>query len=93
MDLYGDSAEFFEKRREKGIKTPLDNCPVLNNLQKELWEMYQFTSDNILVGLDIYSKRIGLPVDWSFKESAMLVSTLLTVKMDLLKAKRETKHA
>ena len=79
-------------RKERGAATPLDDFPVLTAIQTELWQMFQFTGDSIMVSLDIYAKRIGLPKDWSFQESAYLLSFLQSEKMAIQKAKREAKQ-
>ena len=89
MHHHGGSIPFFEKQRANGRATALDDMPVLTQDQQELWEMYCFTGTDILLSLDVYDRKIGLPVNWEFRDCVLLVSKMQNKRAELEKAKRD----
>lgn len=91
---HAEHIPFFEKMREAGRNTPLDDRPELDVDSSELWQLYCFTGGdgNILANVNIYADRIGLPVDWEFEECLILVSDLARKRRDLENTKRDRQH-
>ena len=90
MHYNGDSIEFMERLAEGGRKTALDEMPTLDEEGRELWQMYCYTGDDILICLDVYARRIGIPFDWAFEECIGLVSKLREKKYELVKLDRKS---
>jgi len=89
MFYNGDSIPFLQKLEESGRETALSAIPKLDEDGQDLWRMYCFIGDDVLVSLDIYERRIGLPDDWEFEECAVLISRMKGKALELQKLKRE----
>lgn len=85
----GESIPFLQKLEEGGRETALSNMPELDEDGQDLWKMYCFIGEDVLAGVDIYDKRIGLPEDWEFEECVILVSRMKNKALELQKQKRE----
>ena len=91
MHANGDSIPFLEKLRQGGRETALDGLPQLDTDEQELWELYCFCGSDLLVSIDLYDRRVGLPGDWEFIECAKLVNKMQTRKLELDQEKRKAK--
>lgn len=88
MFYNGESIDFLKSLQSKGRTTALDDYPELSEDGKELWEVYCFMGDNVLVGVDLYDRRIGLPEDWEFKECVLLVAAMQAKWRELKKVSK-----
>jgi len=86
MHYNGDSIEFLQKLSALGKTTALDDMPVLEEDAQDLWQMYCFIGEDVLLGMDIYARRIGIPEDWEFEQCLLLIASLQKTKRELLKA-------
>ncbi len=82
--------KFLEKLREGGRITALDVRPVFDALSSEVWEMYCFMGDDILSSVDLYDRRVGLPLDWEFKECILLIANLKKRSRQLTRSDKES---
>ena len=80
---------FLQELKELGKETQLDYMPELDEEANSLWEMYCFMGDDIIVCLDIYARRVGLPPFWDFHSCMLLVNKLKNKRAELDKLNRE----
>lgn len=84
----GEHLPFLQKLRDQGRETALDQLPELDEDGQALWQMYCFTGEDILMSVDVYEKRIGIPTDWEFEECVLLISDLKKRALELQRLKR-----
>lgn len=80
---------FYEKLALTGRETPLLTRPELSVEGHEVWQMYCFTTSNesLLANMDIFDRRVGLPLGWEFEECVQVISVMQNHWYELRKAK------
>lgn len=91
MFYNGESLQsgFLEELQRQGRETALDSKPELTEDGQYLWEAYCLVGENILVELDLYDRRIGIPEDWEFRDCILLLQGMRALEHKLRKASKE----
>ncbi len=82
----GKSIDFLRSLKARGKKSALDNMPLLDGEETEIWNVYCVLSNPFIVSLDIYSRHEDLPCGWVFIE---LLNLMLCLEDKRLKATKK----
>lgn len=84
--------EFIDKLDAEGRLDASQRCPDLDQDGHDLWQMYCFTGDDILMSVDVYEKRIGIPPDWEFEDCVLLIADMKRNAQKLTELKRNDRR-